>query len=338
MVRNFSRGLLDAGLPDRAITRDLKWGIPVPLKDDPDAEGKVLYVWFDAPIGYVSFTAKWCERETGDWKNYERWWKDPEAEIVHFIGEDNVVFHSIMWPAMLMAEGSFQLPSQVVANCFLNIQFPGEDEKKMSTSRGTAVWIGEYLAEYDPDPLRYYLTMIAPEDQRTAFQFDDFVSRNNDELVANFGNLVHRTITFVHKYFDARVPTRGQLSEKDRAQLESLEDLPRVVGEHIENYRFKNGMQAIMSASSRANQYFDHRKPWVLRKEDREECGTVLNVLLNTIKTLGVVVEPYLPFAAEKIGDMLSCTPEDMEWNAATQPLQENSKLNEPEILFEKLE
>ncbi len=338
MVRNFTRGLLEAGLPDRPVTRDLDWGIPVPLEDDPDAAGKVLYVWFDAPIGYISFTAQWCEQQGGHWRDYERWWKDPECKIVHFIGEDNVVFHALMWPAMLMAEGSFELPSQIPANCFLNIQFPGEEEQKMSTSRGTAIWIQDYLARYDADPLRYYLAMIAPEDQRTAFRFDDLVRRNNAELVATLGNLVHRTMTFAHRFMQGLVPARGELAEADRAQLELVGRLPKEVCEQLEDYHFKAALQAIMAAAKETNRYFDYRKPWVLRKKDAAVCATTINVLLGTIKTLAVVMEPFLPFAAGKVARMLSCEPQELKWDAATRPLPEGRRLGEAEILFVKLD
>ncbi len=338
MVRNFSQGLLESGLPDRAVTRDLDWGIPVPIEDDPDAEGKVLYVWFDAPIGYVSFTAELCEQMGGEAEDYEKWWKDPDTKIVHFIGEDNVVFHALMWPAMLMAEGSFELPSDVPANCFLNIQFPGEDETKMSTSRGTAIWIKDYLENYDPDPLRYYLTMIAPEDQRTAFQFDDFVARNNDELAANVGNLVHRTMSFAHKYFDGEVPARGTLNEEDRKLVNTLGALPDEVGELIEQYEFKSALETFMAAARECNRYIDQREPWVLRKENPTECGTVINVLLNALKTLGIVMEPFLPFSAEKTGTMLGCDETDMKWTNAGELLPEGRALGEARILYEQIE
>ncbi|MFW6457777.1 MAG: methionine--tRNA ligase [Planctomycetota bacterium] len=338
MVRNFTQGLLESGLPDRAVTRDLDWGIPVPIEDDPDAEGKVLYVWFDAPIGYVSFTAQLCEQWGGDKEDYRKWWKDPDSQIVHFIGEDNVVFHALMWPAMLMAEGSFQLPSDVPANCFLNIQFPGEDEAKMSTSRGTAIWIKDYLENYDPDPLRYYLTMIAPEDQRTAFKFDDFVNRNNDELAATVGNLVHRIMTFAHKYFDGQVPERGELNEQDRELISTVDSLPGEVGKLIEDYEFKSALEAFMEVARECNRYIDRREPWVLRKENMAECGTVMNVLLNALKTLGIVMEPFLPFSAEATASMLGCDDDEMGWNGAGKILPEGRNLGEPEILYEQIE
>jgi len=338
MVRNFSLGLLGQDLPDRAITRDLDWGIPVPLTDDPDAKGKVLYVWFDAPIGYVSFTAQWCERQGGSWQDYQKWWKDPGCPIIHFIGEDNVVFHALMWPAMLMAEGSFQVPTNVVANCFLNIQFPGKQEEKMSTSRGTAVWIHEYLQDYDPDPLRYYLTMIAPEQQRTAFQFEDLIRRNNDELVATFGNFVHRTMVFAHRYFDGKVPRRGTLDAQDTAQLNLIARLPALVAGELEGFRFKAALQQVMAAAKETNRYFDYRQPWARRKQDIQDCATVINVALNTIRVFAVVAEPFLPFAAEKIATMLSLHEQARHWDAATEPLPEGQGLGEPQILFTKID
>jgi len=338
MVRNFSLGLLNSNLPERAITRDLEWGIPVPLPDDPDARNKVLYVWFDAPIGYVSFTAEWCQRQTGRAQDYERWWKDPDCEILHFIGEDNVIFHAIMWPAMLMSEGSFQLPANVVANCFLNIQFPGKGEEKMSTSRGTAVWINEYLKAYEPDPLRYYLTMVAPEQQRTAFNFDDLVRRNNEELAAALGNFVHRTVTFTHRYLDGIVPARGSLTSQDRQQVDMMQELPGQVACSLDAHRFKSALEHIMAAARRTNRYFDHRAPWSKRKEDMDDCRTIMNVSLNTIKTLGVVCEPFLPFAAGKIHAMLAMTDGERHWDQALAPLPEGRPLGEAQILFRRIE
>jgi len=341
MVRNFSLGLLDQGLPVRAITRDLTWGIPVPLPDDPDARGKVLYVWFDAPIGYVSFTEQWCRERTGRVGEYERWWKDPDCRIVHFIGEDNVVFHALIWPAMLMGEGTFEVPRNVPANCFLNIQFPGREEEKISKSRatrGTAVWIKDYLASYDPDPLRYYLTAIAPEQQRTAFKFEDFIKRNNQELVATLGNFVHRNMTFTHRYFGGRVPRRGELNEQDRSQLAMIAGLTDRASALLEEYRFKDALEEVMAAARQSNRYFDYREPWALRKSDAVACGTVVNVCLNTIKSIAVAMEPFLPFAAAKTAGMLSATPQEMTWQAAAEPLAEGRGLAEPAILFHKLD
>jgi methionyl-tRNA synthetase len=243
-----------------------------------------------------------------------------------------------MWPAMLMAEGSFQLPDNVPANCFLNIQFPGEQEQKISKSRGTAIWIRDYLKEYDPDPLRYYLSQVSLENQRAAFKFDDFLTRNNDELVAALGNLVHRTMTFTHKYFGGRVPERGGLDDLDREQLAMAAGLADAVAAELENFRFKAGIECVMEAARASNRYFDRKEPWVQRKEDMAACGTTVNVLLNTIRTLGVVMEPYLPFAAAKVARMLGLPVEDLAWARAAQSLAEGSQLGEPEILFRKLD
>jgi len=298
----------------------------------------VLYVWFDAPIGYVSFTEQWCRERGEEPGAYQRWWKDPDCRIVHFIGEDNVVFHALIWPAMLMGEATYQLPHNVPANCFLNIRFPGQDEAKISKSRGTAVWIRDYLQDYAPDPLRYYLTMIAPEQQRTAFQFDDLIRRNNEELMAALGNFVHRNMTFVHRYFGGKVPARGELTDQDRAQLDAVAALPDRVAALLEEYRFKDALGEVMAAARDGNKYFDHRQPWALRKSDPAACATVINVCLNTVKTLAVVMEPFLPFAAARTAAMLSAGSEELTWQAAAQPLPEGRPLGEPVILFEKLE
>jgi methionyl-tRNA synthetase len=339
VIMNFTKGLLDQPLPSRSITRDLDWGVPLPLQDE-EAKGKVLYVWFDAPIGYVSFTARYCQEKYGDWKKYEEFWKDPETQVIHFIGEDNTVFHTIIWPAMLMAEGSFQLPSYVVANCFLNFQMPGKEEaEKMSKSRGTAVWINEFLKEFDPDPLRFYLTAIAPEAQRAAFGIDDFVRRNNEELVAALGNFIHRSLTFAQKYFEGKVPAAESLKDVDREQLASLVGLPEKVGAHIEKYNFKAGLEELMVAARAANKYFDTKAPWSSRKTDMADCGVTINTCIQTIKTFTVLMRPFLPFAAEKAAKILNLqTPECFTWDQAATPLPAGHAIGEPVILFKKIE
>lgn len=337
-VLNFAKGLLDAGLPTRSITRDLDWGVPLPL-DEEEAAGKVLYVWFDAPIGYVSFTSRLCEQLDGDDQQYAAWWKDENCKIIHFIGEDNTVFHTIIWPAMLMAEGTYQLPHDVVANNFLNIQFPGQDEGKISKSANRAVWIEEYLERFEPDPLRYYLTAIAPENARTTFKVEDFISRNNDELVAALGNFFHRCMTFAHKYFDGKVPTRGELDDLDREQLAMLESLPGTVGEQIEQYRFRNALGEFMAAARASNKYFDAKAPWKQRKEDLAACGTTINVCLQTVRTLATVMQPFLPFAADKTAAMLGIESDQVhQWDKATDTLPEGTPLHEPQVLFTKLD
>lgn len=337
IVRNFAGGLLKLGLPPRAMTRDLSWGIPVPL-DDPDARGKVLYVWFDAPIGYISFTADLCERLGEGWESYSQWWKSPDCRIVHFIGEDNIVFHALTWPAVLMAEGTFSLPDNVVANCFLNFQLPGKEEEKMSKSRGTAVWIHEYLKNYAPDPLRYYLTAIAPEGQRTAFNFEHFVKRNNDELVGTFGNFVHRAMTFVHRYFDGRVPEPGARGEADLKQLEAMRTLRDALAAELEAQHFKAALGLFMSAMGESNKYFDHKKPWAQRKTDMAACATTLNVCLQTLRAASVLVEPFLPFGAEKIRTMLGLGAQEAVWDRALDELPAGRPLQPAEILYQKIE
>ena len=336
-VRNFALGLIQDGLPERAMTRDLSWGVPVPL-DEPEAEGKVLYVWFDAPIGYISFTAQWCEAQGGSTEDYERWWKDPDTKIVHFLGEDNTVFHAVIWPGMLMAEGTYQLPEQVVANSFLNIQFPGEDEVKQSKSRDTAVWVEDFLLEHDPDPLRYYLTIIAPENQRTAYRPEEFVSRNNDELVAALGNFIHRTLTFAHKYLDGRVPEVDSFDDADEAQLASLASLPERVGQEIEAMRFKNALSTLMAEARQANRYLDAQAPWKSRKTDPPACARTVRVCLQTVRALAIVMTPLLPFAAEKVRRMLGLETAEFSWNHAADPLPGGAALGEAELLFKKIE
>jgi len=339
-VLNFSLGQIKQGLPERAMTRDLDWGVPVPL-EDPDAAGKVLYVWFDAPIGYVSFTAKVCEERDGDWREYERWWKDPDCRIVHFIGEDNTIFHALIWPAMLMAEGSYQLPWQVVTNAFLNIKFAGQDEEKISKSRGTAIWIEEYLKTFDPDPLRYYLTAIAPENQRTAFDVDDFLSRNNTELLAALGNFVNRTMTFAKRYFDGRVPEAGQREPIDRDHLAAIGAQADKVAENLEGFRFKAALNEVMNLARAANVYFDAKQPWKQRKEDVAACGTTINVCLQTVKALATLMAPFLPFSAARTAEMLEIdvgADGVLPWDEVACELPAGHDLGEPVILFKKLD
>ena len=337
-VLNFSLGQINTGLPERAMTRDLTWGVPVPL-DDPDAAGKVLYVWFDAPIGYVSFTARLCQDVDGDWRTYERWWKYPDCRIVHFIGEDNTVFHALTWPAMLMAESTYQLPWQVVANAFLNIRFPGKEEEKISKSRGTAIWIEEWLQTFEADPLRYYLTAIAPESARTAFDVNAFITRNNTELLNVLGNFVNRTLTFANRYFDGHVPPAGERAAEDQAHLANVAAHAERVTQRLENLRFKAGLEEIMSLARVANVYFDLKQPWKQRKEDLAACGTTINVCIQTVRTLGTLMAPYLPFSAEKVAGMLRLdAAELLVWDRATHELPAGHALGEPAILFKKLE
>ncbi|HPF38724.1 MAG TPA: class I tRNA ligase family protein [Phycisphaerae bacterium] len=358
-VTNFCLGAIKKGLPERAMTRDLSWGVPVPL-DDPDAANKVLYVWFDAPIGYVSFTAALAAQQGRDWREYQEWWQDPDCRIVHFIGEDNIVFHALIWPAMLLGTqytadeieklgadykpreeaGYYQLPHNVVANSFLNIKFPGKgEEEKISKSRGTAVWIDEYLRTFDPDPLRYYLTVIAPENQRTAWSFDDFVERNNNELIATLGNFINRWQKIVTEHFDRRVPARDRAEQLEVDLLATIGAVPDSVGEDIEATRFKSALNRIMDAFRACNRYIDEREPWKTRKSDLDLCATTVHTCIQAVRTLGVVLEPFLPFASEKIRVSLGVDKDAWTWPRATEALPIGHALGPaPDVLFRKLD
>ncbi len=334
-VLNFTLGQIKQGLPERAMTRDLDWGVPVPL-DDPDAAGKMLYVWFDAPIGYVSFTAAHCERTGSDWSEYRRWWKDPDCRLVHFIGEDNTVFHALIWPAMLMAEGTYQLPRTVVANSFLNIKLPGQEEQKISKSRGMAIWVEEYLKNLEPDPLRYYLTAISPETSRTAFDIDDFIARNNGELLNALGNFVNRTVTFTHKHFDGAVPDPGERGPADQEHLAFIAAQKEKITACLDACRFKAALSELMILARAGNVYLDLKKPWAQRKEDMAACGATMNIGVQTVRALAVLMAPFMPFSAAKIAGMLNI-PTDGEilpWDSSTSELVAGHPLAEPEILF----
>jgi len=358
IVTNFCLGSIKRGLPERAMTRDLDWGVPVPL-DDPDAKGKVLYVWFDAPIGYVSFTAALCQQREGDWQRYRDWWQNPDCKIYHFIGEDNIVFHALIWPAMLLGtqytaeeierigsnysapkeQGHYQLPSNVVANAFLNIRFPGREEEKISKSRGTAVWIEEYLKSFDPDPLRYYLTINAPESQRTAWDFDDFVERNNAELIATLGNFINRWQKIVTSEFDRKVPDPAAAQNEEKQLLVQIRALPDQVADEIEQNRFKAALNRIMEGFRACNRYIDNRAPWSTRKTDLPLCAATIHTCIQAVHTLGILLDPFLPFAGEKIRDSLGVDCADWRWPNAANELPVGHFLGPvPDVLFRKLD
>lgn len=358
IVTNFALGSIRTGLPERAMTRDLEWGVPVPL-DDPDAKGKVLYVWFDAPIGYVSFTAALCQQRDGDWRRYKEWWQEPDCQVIHFIGEDNIVFHALIWPSMLLGtqftsqdvdargsayadpkrKGYFQLPSNVVANAFLNIRFPGKEEEKISKSRGTAVWIEDYLKFFDPDPLRYYLTINAPENQRTAWSFDEFVERNNSELIATLGNFVNRWQKIVTDDFGRKVPPFDQADDLEHQLLAMTSSLPHEVADDIEATRFKAALGRIMEAFRECNRYIDTRAPWTTRKTDLPRTAATIHACIQAVRTLGVLLEPFLPFASEKIRASLNVPKEKWAWGCAAERLPVGHELGPiPEVLFRKLD
>ena len=348
IVINQSLGRIEAeGLPERAMTRDMTWGVPVPL-DDPDAAGKVLYVWFDAPIGYISFTAVLCDRLGEGADAYADWWKNPDCRIVNFIGEDNIVFHAITFPAMMMAThdsdsvqgaaGEYQLPHNVVSNAFLNFKMPGKDEEKMSKSRGTAIWIEDYLKDFDPDPLRYYLTAVAPEQQRSAFELADYVNRNNNELIAALGNFVNRCMTFATRYFDGKVPAAGERDELSQSHLDRCRAAVGKIAAELDACRFKNGLNELMELARLGNGYFDAAAPFRTRKTDMDACGRAINVCLQTLRIMTTMMGPFLPFAAEKCTRMLGLDESALAWDTATQELPDAHPLGQPEMLFRKLD
>ena len=317
---------LDGGLQPRAVTRDLNWGIPVPIEG---AEGKVLYVWFDAPIGYISNTK---ELRPDDWELY---WKSPDTRIIHFIGKDNIVFHCLIFPAMLMAEGSYQLPENVPANEFLNLE--GE---KISTSRNWAVWLHEYLQDFPgkEDVLRYVLTANAPETKDNDFTWRDFQARNNNELVAILGNFVNRAIVLTHKYFDGIVPPAHELTDYDRDTLAEFQGVRDTLSQNIETFHFREALKDAMNLARIGNKYLADTEPWKLAKTDMARVETILNVALQICANLAIAFEPFLPFSAEKLRGMLNM--EQVQWDKLghTDILATGGKLEQPVLLFEKID
>ena len=317
---------LDGGLQPRAVTRDLDWGIPVPVEG---AEGKVLYVWFDAPIGYISNT---IELLPEDW---EKWWKSEETKLVHFIGKDNIVFHCIVFPAMLKAYGDgFILPDNVPANEFLNLE--GE---KISTSRGWAVWAHEYLQDFPgkQDVLRYVLTANAPETKDNDFSWKDFQARNNSELVAIFGNFVNRAMVLTHKYFAGVVPPLGELQDIDREAIGQLPQLKESIEQNIRAYKFREALKDAMNIARIGNKYISDTEPWKVAKTDMDRAASILNVCLQICAALSTVFEPFTPFAAQRLRQMLDCT---LDWDkiGSLEALAEGHQLRPAELLFEKIE
>ncbi|HRZ41523.1 MAG TPA: methionine--tRNA ligase [Bacteroidales bacterium] len=316
---------IDQGLQPRAVTRDLDWGVKVPVEG---AEGKVLYVWFDAPIGYISAT-----RELTD--NWETYWKDPESRLIHFIGKDNIVFHCIIFPAMLKAEGSYILPDNVPSNEFLNLE--GE---KISTSRNWAVWLHEYLQEFPgkQDVLRYVLTANAPETKDNDFTWKDFQARNNNELLAILGNLVNRTVVLTHKFFGGVVPEVTELTEDDRLLLGQLEDFPGKIAENIEHFRFREGLNQMMNLARLGNKYLTDQEPWKKIKTDEERVKTILNLSLQVCASLTLVSAPFLPFTSQSMHRLLNIS--ENRWDDAGNQslLKPGTVLGDPVFLFEKIE
>lgn len=323
---------LDVGLQPRAVSRDLDWGVPVPL---PDAEGKVLYVWFDAPIGYISNTIELCSEKPEKFGNWERWWKDPETRLVHFIGKDNIVFHCIVFPVMLKAEGSYILPDNVPANEFLNLE--GD---KISTSRNWAVWLHEYLVDMPDkqDVLRYVLTANAPETKDNDFTWRDFQVRNNSELVAIYGNFINRTLVLTGKYFDGKVPPLGTLEDIDSDVLAQIADSKAKIEQLLDNFHFRDALREAMNLARTGNKYLADTEPWKLAKTDMSRVATILNVALQLSANLNIAFEPFLPFSSAKLRQMLQF--DSVRWAdfGKTELLPAGHALGKIELLFEQID
>ena len=327
---------IDDGLKPRAVTRDLDWGIPVPVEG---GEGKVLYVWFDAPIGYISSTKEWAAREGKDWEPY---WKSKDTKMVHFIGKDNIVFHCIIFPSMLKAHGDFILPENVPANEFLNLE-----GNKLSTSKNWAVWLHEYLEEFPnmQDVLRYTLTANAPETKDNDFTWKDFQARNNNELVAIYGNFINRVVVLTNKYYNGIVPTPGTYSQVDKETLAELKKYPEIIASSIERYRFREAGQEVMNLARLGNKYLADEEPWKVIKQNEERVKTIMFVALQIASALAVLSEPFLPFTAAKLKKILnisqSSTEDSLEWKDISEKevlLPAEHQINEAQLLFSKVE
>ncbi len=332
---------LDGGLRPRAVTRDLEWGIPVPVEG---AEGKVLYVWFDAPIGYISNTKELCDAQPEKWGKWETWWKDEETRLIHFIGKDNIVFHCIVFPAMLKAEGSYILPDNVPSNEFLNLE--GD---KISTSRNWAVWLNEYLDDFPgkQDVLRYVLTANAPETKDNDFTWADFQARNNNELVAIYGNFVNRALVLTKKYFEGKVPKTSDFTEYDRATIEEFKNVKTQLENLLEDFKFREAQKEAMNLARIGNKYLADTEPWKLAKTDMERTATILNLSLQIAANLAIAFEPFLPISSDKLRQMLSplsaASPlnnSPFTWDnlGRTDLLMAGQELGEVSLLFEKIE
>ena len=323
---------LDMGLQPRAVSRDLDWGIPVPVEG---AEGKVLYVWFDAPIGYISNTKELCDEQPEKYGTWEKWWKDPETRLLHFIGKDNIVFHCIVFPAMLKAEGSYILPDNVPANEFLNLE--GD---KISTSRNWAVWLHEYLEDFPgkQDVLRYVLTANAPETKDNDFTWKDFQARNNNELVAIYGNFVNRALVLTQKYFDCKVPPIGSLNDYDKQTQDDFAGVKTQVEALLDTFHFRDAQKEAMNLARIGNKYLAETEPWKLAKTDMNRVATILNISLQIAANLSIAFEPFLPFTSQRLREMLNLSTFDWKELGKMNLLAEGHQLNTPELLFEKIE
>ena len=323
---------LDMDLQPRAMTRDLDWGIPVPVEG---AEGKVLYVWFDAPIGYISNTKELCDADPERWGSWEKWWKDPETRLIHFIGKDNIVFHCLIFPVMLKAHGGYILPDNVPANEFLNLE-----NDKISTSRNWAVWLDEYLKDFPgkQDVLRYVLTANAPETKDNNFTWKDFQERNNSELVAIYGNFVNRALQLTKKYWNGVVPACGELLDVDKQAIQEFKDVKEKVEQYLDNFKFREAQKEAMNLARIGNKYITECEPWKVWKTDPKRVETILNISLQLVANLAIAFEPFLPFSSKKLREMINLKNFDWAELGSTNLLEAGHQLAEPQLLFEKIE
>ena len=323
---------LDMDLQPRAMTRDLDWGIPVPIEG---AEGKVLYVWFDAPIGYISNTKELCEKDPEHFGTWQKWWQDPETRLVHFIGKDNIVFHCIIFPTMLKTHGDYILPDNVPANEFLNLE-----DDKISTSKNWAVWLHEYLRDFEgkQDVLRYVLTANAPETKDNNFTWKDFQERNNSELVAVYGNFVNRALQLTKKYWDGVVPACGELEEIDRQTIQEFKDVKEKVEAYLEIFKFREAQKEAMNLARIGNKYIAETEPWKLWKTNPKRVETILYISLQLVANLSIAFEPFLPFSSKKLREMINMTEYDWSELGSTDLLPAGKQLAEPELLFDKID
>ena len=323
---------LDMDLQPRAMTRDLDWGIPVPVEG---AEGKVLYVWFDAPIGYISNTKELCDAQPEKWGPWQKWWQDPSSRLIHFIGKDNIVFHCIVFPTMLKAHGDYILPDNVPSNEFLNLE-----NDKISTSRNWAVWLHEYLVDFPgkQDVLRYVLTANAPETKDNNFTWKDFQDRNNNELVAVYGNFVNRALQLTKKYFNGIVPECGELQDVDRAAIEEFKDVKQKVETLLDAFKFRDAQKEAMNLARIGNKYITDCEPWHVAKTDMERVKTILYISLQLVANLEIAFEPFLPFSSAKLREMLNVAETEWDQLGSTELLKPGHQLGTPALLFEKIE
>ncbi len=333
-VKQYCRGYFESGLQDRAMTRDLGWGVPVPL---PDHEGKVMFVWFEAPVGYISSTREWATAQ-GDPEAWKTWWQDPSTRLVHFIGKDNIFFHAMLFPAMLMAHSeNYVVADNVPANEFLNLE-----GQKLSTSRGFAVWLPDFLDKFPADSLRYTLARNQPETRDMNFTWEGFQARNNNELGNNFGNLINRVFTFIHKYFEGKVPewSEEKMTDLDRQALAEVESDLEKWAAHLEKFEIKAALEACFHSGQVGNRYFDESAPFKTRKTDMERCGQSLGVIIQILRLLNLMLAPVVPFAMDKLWQWLGMESDLWTggWTEGTRDIPGGRPLGQPEILFPRLD